>query len=119
MAQELQRRYDIKRFYNKSMQGKGVNREMSNTDQTIELKIEDAMNIIIDLCGSSSVGEITGTQFNELAQEQYQVLLRTVNEARLDELENYPLNWADNRKDTAWREMILSRIKQLKENYNE
>ena len=57
---------------------------MSNTDQTIELKIADAMNIIIDISEAASVGEITGAQFNELAQEQYQALLQAVNEARIE-----------------------------------
>ena len=44
MAQELQRRYDIKRFYNKSMQGKGVNREMSKITKQAERLATDMTN---------------------------------------------------------------------------
>ena len=32
---------------------------------------------------------------------------------RVDELQGYPLNWADNRNEPVWREMVLSRIGQL------
>lgn len=38
---------------------------------------------------------------------------RAVRAARIDELRDYPLNWADNRKDTVWRSMLISRIDQL------
>ena len=62
------------------------------SDQTIELKIEDAMNIIIEISEASSVGEITCAQFNELAQEQFQALLQAVNEARKDEVRLYTNN---------------------------
>ena len=66
-----------------------------------------------------SGGYVTCPQFDCPNPDVGGVVTQAIEEAerraRIDELTDYPLNWADNRKEKVWREMILSRLNELKE----
>ena len=60
--------------------------------------------------GADHMAQVTDRATTQLTN----LIAQAVKEARIDELKEYPLNWADNRQDEVWREMVLSRVNELK-----
>lgn len=78
---------------------------------TPEAEIEQIMDeLVLQVLedGGKTVNGITTSK-----SEASQALAKLLNRSRISELQDYPLNWADNRNDEVWRKMILSRIAEL------